>query len=101
MPVSGYRCNGFRDLDMKVMFLEESGDHHMTRIDPQYPVFVLGGVIMDVDYSAGPLRETVDDFKRGMSERTDITLRAADIAGNRNGFEPLQDAVSRVRFTTS
>ena len=83
---------------MKVMFLDESGDHNMTRIDPRYPVFVLGGVIMDADYSAGPLREEVDDFKREVFERTDITLHTADIARNRNGFEPLQDAVFRVRF---
>ena len=80
------------------MFLDESGDHNITRIDPQYPVFVLGGVIMDADYSAGPLREAVDDFKHEMFERTDITLHTADIARNRNGFEPLQDAVFRARF---
>ena len=53
---------------------------------------------MDVDYSAGPLGEAVDDFKREMFERTDITLHTADIARNRNGFEPLQDAIFRVRF---
>ena len=83
---------------MKVMFLDESGDHNMTRIDPRYPVFVLGGVIMDVDYSTGPLREAVGDFKREMFKPTDITLHTADIARNRNGFEPLQDTIFRVRF---
>ena len=83
---------------MKVMFLDESGDHNLMRIDPQYPVFVLGGVIMDADYAAGPLREAVDDFKREIFERTDVTLHTADIARNRNGFEPLQDAVFRVGF---
>jgi len=28
---------------MKYLFLDESGDHSLTRIDSQYPVFVLGG----------------------------------------------------------
>ena len=83
---------------MKVMFLDESGDHNLTRIDPQYPVFVLGGVIMDADYAAGPLREAVDDFKSEIFERTDIMLHTADIARNRNGFEPLQDIAFRARF---
>lgn len=83
---------------MKVMFLDESGDHNLMRIDPQYPVFVLGGVIMDADYAAGPLREAVDDFKREIFERTDITLHTADIARNRNGFELLRDAAFRVGF---
>jgi len=33
---------------MKVLFLDESGDHSLNVIDPQYPVFVLGGVIVDL-----------------------------------------------------
>ena len=53
---------------------------------------------MDAEYSAGPLREQVDDFKHEMFERTDITLHTADIARNRNGFEPLKDRVFRERF---
>ena len=32
---------------MKILFLDESGDHNLTIIDPLYPVFVLGGVIID------------------------------------------------------
>ncbi len=31
------------------MFLDESGNHDLTGIDLQYPVFVLGGVIVDED----------------------------------------------------
>lgn len=31
---------------MKVLFLDESGDHNLSVIDPQYPLFVLGGVIV-------------------------------------------------------
>ena len=31
---------------MKVLFLDESGDHNLAVIDPQYPLFVLGGVIV-------------------------------------------------------
>jgi 23S rRNA U2552 (ribose-2'-O)-methylase RlmE/FtsJ len=38
---------------MKVLFLDESGDHNLSVIDPQYPLFVLGGVIMDLDYAKG------------------------------------------------
>lgn len=35
---------------MLAMFLDESGDHRLEVIDPQYPLFVLGGCIMDIDY---------------------------------------------------
>ena len=37
---------------MKILYLDESGDHSLSVIDPQYPVFVLGGVIVDVGYAA-------------------------------------------------
>ena len=34
---------------MKTLFLDESGDHNLDVIDPEYPVLVLGGVVMDND----------------------------------------------------
>jgi len=36
---------------VKILFLDESGDHNLSIIDPQYPLFVLGGVIVDMDYA--------------------------------------------------
>jgi hypothetical protein len=33
-----------------VLFLDESGDHSLSKIDPQYPLFVLCGVILDEQY---------------------------------------------------
>jgi hypothetical protein len=38
---------------VKVLFLDESGDHNLSVIDPQYPLFVLGGIIVDQDYAKG------------------------------------------------
>lgn len=32
---------------MKYLFLDESGSHDLAVIDPAYPVFVLGGAIID------------------------------------------------------
>ena len=83
---------------MKVMFLDESGDHNLRAIDPSYPVFVLGGVIVDKDYAEGPLTAAFDSFKRRMFGRTDIVLHTADIARNRNGFEELQNTEFRADF---
>ena len=83
---------------MKILFLDESGDHNLTVIDGNYPVFVLGGVIVDKDYAEGPLTEAFDDFKYRMFGRTDIALHTADIVRNRNGFEKLQDVDFRARF---
>jgi len=32
---------------MKILFLDESGDHNMEKIDSKYPVFVLAGAIFE------------------------------------------------------
>ena len=74
---------------MKILFLDESGDHNLAVIDPNYPVFVLGGVIVDQEYADGPLTETLDQFKYDLFGRTDIILHTVDITRNKNGFESL------------
>lgn len=33
-----------------MMFLDESGDHSLVKIDSSYPMFVLAGCIFDFDY---------------------------------------------------
>ncbi len=49
---------------MKVMFLDESGDHNLSLIDPSCPVFVLGGVITLQSYAEGEMTERVRTFKQ-------------------------------------
>lgn len=31
---------------MKILYLDESGDHNLTKIDDQYPVFVLADLVV-------------------------------------------------------
>lgn len=83
---------------MKVLFLDESGDHNLSVIDPQYPLFVLGGVIVEQDYAEGELTREMDAFKRQLLGRTDIILHTADITRNRNGFERMKEAGFRADF---
>jgi len=64
---------------MKYLFLDESGDHSLTRIDPQYPVFVLGGVVVDAGYAEGELTRRLERFKLDALGTSDVTLHAADI----------------------
>ncbi len=85
---------------MKILFLDESGDHNLSVIDPQYPIFVLGGVIIDEDYAKGPLNDALDAFKEEVFGRTDIVLHTADITRNRNGFEAMKETAFRGRCHT-
>lgn len=83
---------------MKVLFLDESGDHNLSLIDPQYPMFVLGGIIVDKEYAERPLAAELSAFKMEFFGRDDIVLHTADITRNRHGFEPLKDSSLRTAF---
>lgn len=83
---------------MKVMFLDESGDHSLDVIDPQYPVFVLAGVIMDEQYARTVAEQKLATFKQELFGRTDIILHTADITRNQNGFERMKEPEFRQRF---
>ena len=83
---------------MRVVFLDESGDHNLQVIDPLYPVFVLGGVLVDEEYAAGRLEQDLRDFKRDVFGREDLILHTADMTRNRRGFESLIGPARRARF---
>src|SRR5215204_738911 len=85
---------------MKVLFLDESGDHNLSVIDPQYPMFVLGGVIMDKDYAEGELTDELNELKQELFGRNDIILHTADITRNQNGFERMKELAFREKFYT-
>jgi len=86
---------------MKILFLDESGDHSLGRVDPQYPVFVLGGIVVESDYSQHVLEPRVAEFQRSLFGREDLILHTADICRNKNGFERLVDSHFRQYFYES
>jgi hypothetical protein len=81
-----------------VMFIDESGDHNLTVIDPQYPIFVLGGIIADRAYAEREITAAVRQFKNDVFGRDDICLHTSDIVRNRNGFERMKEPEFRARF---
>lgn len=83
---------------MKIMFLDESGDHNLSLIDPQYPIFVLGGVIVDEYYYYQTIVPLFEKFKLELFNDENIILHTADIGRNRNGFENLKDTTTRHKF---
>ncbi len=84
----------------KILFLDESGDHNLTVIDPQHPIFVLGGVIAYRDYSLGEITAKLNTFKMGLFGTTDITLHTADSTRQRNGFERMKEREFCNKFYT-
>jgi len=83
---------------MKLLFLDESGDHNLSVIDPQYPLFVLGGIIVDKEYAEGEMERELRAFKRELFGREDLILHTADITRNRLGFERMIEPEFREMF---
>lgn len=82
------------------MFLDESGDHNLSLIDPQYPVFVLGGIIVEENYYYTTIVPAFENFKLELFGTKDIILHTADIGRNKNGFTELKNPQTRAKFIT-
>lgn len=72
---------------VKMMFLDESGDHGLVGIKSDYPVFVLGGVIVDRAYARTVMEQRVRQLKQEFFGRDDVILHTADIARWKKDFE--------------
>lgn len=83
---------------MLILFLDESGDHSLSKIDPQYPLFVLGGCIFDYDYYNNHVIQRFAQYKEKALNDSQLIIHTADISRNKNGFEFLKDTATRDKF---
>lgn len=81
-----------------IVFLDESGDHSLSKIDPQYPMFVLCGVLMDEAYHAEVAAPALQDLKLRLFGHDKIILHTADFTRNKSGFEGMREHSFRARF---
>jgi len=64
---------------MKIMFLDESGDHSLDKIDSQYPVFCLAGVIVDEDEYENSISPNLDHIKLKYWKTTNTIFHSRSI----------------------
>ncbi len=81
-----------------VMFLDESGDHSLSKIDPQYAVFVLCGVIMQEEHHTDVAVPALAKFKKTLFGRDDLGLHTLEFTRNQTGFEMMKNDDFRVKF---
>lgn len=81
-----------------ILFLDESGDHSLSKVDPQHPVFVLCGVLMDDGYHRTTATLALNSFKQDLFGKTDIILHTLDFTRNQSGFEEMKNHEFRARF---
>ncbi|PSR19972.1 MAG: DUF3800 domain-containing protein [Sulfobacillus acidophilus] len=85
---------------MWTLFLDESGDHSLTKIDPQYPIFVLGGIIADDQAINHQINPGMKQLKKDIFDSDTVILHTADITRNRKDFTILMDSTKRQEFYT-
>lgn len=80
-----------------VMYVDETGDHSMTTIDPEYPVFALAACIFN---QPGYTRFEADlgAFKIAHLGDPGVILHSASISRARGDFRQLTDPDRRARF---
>lgn len=80
------------------MFLDESGDLSLEKIDPQYPVFCLAGVIIDEDEYRKTVSPDLDRIKLKYWKTTNVIFHSRSIRKCEPLFNNLLDKSVRYPF---
>ncbi len=78
-------------------FIDESGDENLKSIDPNYPVFVLGSVIMDAEYHDSTAHKLLTSLKAKYC-LPGIILHTAEMARCKGSWSFLKDPEVRRKF---
>lgn len=84
---------------MYYLFLDESGDHGLTNIDLNYPVFVLCGILVHKDHYE-IIRDQMNDIKLEIWNSKDVVFHSSDIRRNEKEFKVLFDLELKSLFYT-
>lgn len=83
---------------MKILFLDEAGDHNLLVVDKDYPIFVLGGCIIDEKEHEHKAKPLIDALKKKLFGTDKLILHFRDYARSINGFEKMRVKDFRNRF---
>lgn len=79
------------------LFLDECGDHSLSSIDKNFPIFTLCGIILS-EFQYQLLGERIIALKKEFWSDKEIILHSRDIRKCQNGFEVLFDLEIKKRF---
>ncbi len=74
---------------MKALYLDETGDHSLSKIDSSYPIFVLCGVLVDEDYHNDEITRKLNNFKKKHFGTEDIVLHSQEMTHPQNASNRL------------
>jgi hypothetical protein len=88
------------DFSDYIVFADESGDHNLIAIDPEYPIFVLALCLFTKEDYAGTTAPAVLRLKFKHFGHDQVILHEHDIRKAKGPFEFLTNTVRRVEFYT-
>ncbi len=71
-------------------FLDETGDHGLSFIDPSFPIFLLCGVLISED-DLVKMSSAINQFKLKYFQSTGVILHSRDIRKCEGAFQILFD----------
>jgi hypothetical protein len=80
------RLDAGRSYSQYVVYVDESGDHSLESIDPQYPVFVLAFCVFHKNYYASTVVPALERFKFKHFGHDVVVLHETDIRKERGNF---------------
>ena len=78
-------------------FLDESGDHGLTYIDPNFPLFLLAGCLFS-DKQFQSISKEINTFKMSFFKTTSVVLHSRDIRKCDGAFQVLFDLEIKKSF---
>jgi hypothetical protein len=78
-------------------FIDESGDHGLTKIDTDFPVFLLCGVLIkEEDYES--IRQSINALKHSIWGNKEVIFHSRDIRKCEKEFQRLFDLELKAKF---
>jgi len=82
----------------RIAFLDECGDHSLTKIDKDFPLFVLSLVLVRRSEYVETILPAVNEFKLRYWDHEGVNLHSRDIRKAEGPFRILQNPIRRQRF---
>ena len=79
------------------LFIDECGDHNLTKYDPGFPVFTLCGILISRQ-NLKSLSKAFEDLKIGIFGTKEVVIHSVDIRKWRGPFSVLADKCLRESF---
>jgi hypothetical protein len=79
------------------LFIDESGDHGLVNLDPDFPVFLLCGIILS-DENYQKTRDSINTLKRKFWNNKEVILHSRDIRKCNKEFQILFDDEVKKQF---